>query len=78
MSEFFSRKLENFVEPDHTCTCNVCCLDMETVKRQAVDEALARVGETGRGAASSDPAAGLDSKRVSSATPADNAAGESS
>jgi len=51
---------------------------METVKRQAVDEALARVGETGRGAASSDPAAGLDSKRVSSATPADNAAGESS
>ena len=41
VSEFFSDKLGNFVEPNHVCTCNVCCLDIESIKRKAVDDAMA-------------------------------------
>ena len=41
VNEFFNKKLANFVEPDHTCTCNICCFDMESIKRQAMDEVRA-------------------------------------
>ena len=41
VNEFFSEKLGNFVEPDHKCACNVCCLDLEALKQKAVEEALA-------------------------------------
>lgn len=45
VSEFFSDKLNNFVEPSHQCTCNVCCLDIETIKKTAVEAALAKADE---------------------------------
>ena len=48
MHEFFSDKLSNFVEPDHVCTCNVCCLDIESIKKKAVEEALAVADEARR------------------------------
>ena len=48
--EFFQEKLQNFVPPQHTCTCNVCCLDLDTLKRQAVEKAVAE--EQARHAAS--------------------------
>lgn len=41
IQEFFSDKLANFIEPDHVCTCNVCCLDIESIKKKAAEEALA-------------------------------------
>ena len=47
VNEFFNKKLANFVEPDHTCTCNICCFDMESIKRQAVDEVRAQMIEAG-------------------------------
>ena len=43
VNEFFSEKLGNFVEPDHKCACNVCCLNLEALKQKAVEEALAAV-----------------------------------
>lgn len=45
VSEFFSDKLNTFVEPSHQCTCNVCCLDIEAIKKTAVEAALAKADE---------------------------------
>ena len=39
--EFFTDKLQNFVEREHICTCNVCCLDIESLKKKAAEEAVA-------------------------------------
>ena len=40
VNEFFQDKLENFIDPSHVCTCNVCCLSIEEAKQKAVEEAL--------------------------------------
>lgn len=45
VSEFFSDKLGNFVEPEHTCTCNVCCKDLDALKREAFEAAMAKAEE---------------------------------
>lgn len=42
VNEFFSDKLGNFVEPEHTCTCNVCCKDLDALKREAFEAGMAK------------------------------------
>ena len=42
VNEFFSDKLGNFVEPDHTCTCNICCLDLDGIKKKAFEDGKAQ------------------------------------
>jgi len=37
--------LEGTALPSHQCTCNVCCLDIETIKKTAVEAALAKADE---------------------------------
>jgi len=39
--EFFTDKLGNFVPPQHECICNVCCLNIDSLKKKAADEAVA-------------------------------------
>lgn len=40
LKEFFATRQEKFVPPDHICTCNICCLDLQSIKEAAVKEAL--------------------------------------
>lgn len=40
LKEHFPQKLEKFVPPNHSCVCNVCCKDLETLKQAAAKEAL--------------------------------------
>lgn len=48
VNEFFEEKLGNFIEPNHTCSCNVCCLDIEAAKKKAVEDALSKFEESRR------------------------------
>ena len=45
VKEFFSDKLGNFIEPNHTCSCNICSLDLEGIKRKAYEDAMAQAEE---------------------------------
>ena len=36
ISAFFPDK--KAVEPEHVCTCNICCLDMESIKKKAIEQ----------------------------------------
>ena len=40
LKEYFPGKLDKFVPPDHTCVCNVCCKDIESIKMAATKEAM--------------------------------------
>jgi len=40
LKEYFPGKLDKFVAPDHTCVCNVCCKDIESIKLAATKEAI--------------------------------------
>jgi hypothetical protein len=40
LKEYFPGKLDKFVAPDHTCVCNVCCKDIESIKLAATKEAM--------------------------------------
>ena len=42
IGEFFSKKLGNFIDPEHTCACNLCSVDVEAAKQTAVESALAK------------------------------------
>ena len=55
VKEFFQEKLSNFVPPEHTCACNVCCLDLESIKRQAVEKAVAEERARNAALASTNP-----------------------
>lgn len=45
VSEFFPHTFDNFVPAKHECTCNVCCKDIEAIKKLAVEAALAHSEE---------------------------------
>ena len=45
LNQFFGSKLANFVEKDHVCACNICCLDIESIKKKAADDAIASLGD---------------------------------
>ena len=51
IKEYFSEKLGQFTDPQHKCECNHCCLDMESIKQKAIDEALAAVADANKEAA---------------------------
>ena len=40
IGEFFNKKLGNFVDPEHTCQCNLCSIDLEAAKKKAAEEAV--------------------------------------
>ena len=43
------------MRPEHTCACNVCCLDLEAIKRQAVEKAVAEERARNAALASANP-----------------------
>ena len=77
LNQFFGSKLANFVEKDHVCACNICCLDIESIKKKAADDAIASLGDlkpaTGQEGNASEPgqAAVLESSKGRADPPAD-------